>query len=79
MNKLQTTNVRCFTCDYSLQISVLPVLVYVPGEGQQLRPPKLAAPFLCITCLQEPAKLKAAREEMFKYIGPEQTQGGFDG
>ena len=78
MSKPQTMNVRCFTCDHSLQVSVTPVSVYVPEEGQQLRPPRLAAPFICEVCRAEPPKLKAARTEMFKYIGPEQIQGGFD-
>ena len=79
MNKPQITNVHCFTCGLSLQVSVSPVPVCVPGEGLQLLPPRLAAPFICGTCRAEPPKLKAARTEMFKYIGPEQTQEGFDG
>ncbi|KKL57454.1 hypothetical protein LCGC14_2235280, partial [marine sediment metagenome] len=61
-----------------LVVDTAPVMV-MTSEGQQLRPPKLVAPFICETCRQEPTKLKAARTEMFKYIGPEQTQEGFDG
>ena len=81
MSEPQVTYVRCFTftCDFSLQVSVTPIQVYVPGEGQQLRPPRLAAPFICEVCREEPTKLKAARTEMFKYIGPEQIREGFDG
>ena len=79
MNKLQVTTAYCFTCGSSLQVSTSPIQVYVPGEGQQLLLPRLAAPFICETCREEPTKLKAAREEMFKYIGQEQIQEGFDG
>ena len=77
--KPQITNVHCFTCGLSLQVSVSPVPVYVPGKGQQSLPPRLTAPFICEACRAEPPKLKAARTRMFKYIGPEQTQEGFDG
>jgi len=75
----QIANVHCFACDRSLQVSISPVPVYVSGEGLQLRPPRLAAPFICETCREDRTRLKAAREAMFKYIGPEQTQEGFDG
>ena len=73
-----TGAIQCFCCDLFLVIDVTPVMV-MTTEGQQLRPPKLAAPFICEACRAEPPKLKAARTEMFKYIGPEQTQEGFDG
>ena len=81
MSEPRVTHVRCFTftCNFSIQVSVSPISVYVPGEGLQLLPPRLAAPFICEMCRQEPVKLKAARTEMFRYIGPEQTQEKFDG
>ena len=79
MSTPQVTTAYCLTCGSPLQVSTSPIMVYVPGEGLQLLPPTLAAPFICEVCRAEPTKLKAAREEMFKYIGPEQTQEGFDG
>ena len=79
MSKPQDTTVHCFTCGHSLQVSVSPVPVYVPGEGLQLRPPRLAAPFICEVCREDNTKFQAAREEMFKYIGQAEIQEKFDG
>ena len=73
-----TGAIQCFCCDLFLVVDTAPVMV-MTSEGQQLRPPRLAAPFICEVCREDPTKLKATREEMFKYIGPEQLQDGFDG
>jgi len=74
---MTTGAIQCFCCDLFLVVDTAPVMV-MTSEGQQLRPPKLVAPFICEVCRAEPTKLKAARTEMFRYIGPEQIQGGFD-
>ncbi len=79
MHKPQIETVDCFTCGSLLGVDDSPVLVYVSGGGQQFRPPRFTAPFICEVCREQPTKLKAARTEMFKYIGPEQTREGFDG
>ena len=79
MSKPQVTTAYCLTCGSPLQVSTSPVPVFVPGEGLQLLPPRLAAPFICGTCREDRIKLRAARELMFTYIGSEQIQEGFDG
>lgn len=73
-----TGAIQCFCCDLFLVVDVTPVMVMTP-EGQQLRPPKLAAPFICEECRAKPGNLKAAREHMFTYIGQPEIQEGFDG
>ena len=79
MSTPQVTTAYCLTCGSPLQVSTSPIMVYVPGEGLQLLPPRLAAPFICEVCRVKPTNLKAAREHMFTYIGQPQTQEGFEG
>lgn len=48
-------------------------------RGKKLITPKLRAPFICDTCRADKKKLKAAREEQWKFIGKPEPTTGWEG
>ncbi len=77
MYVVSLTNVHCHGCQGVLTVPSDPVSDPRSWKGDKLVP-LLNAPFICDVCRRNPKKLKAARVEMEKFIGPAVKSKGFE-